>query len=48
MTNYRIAEKFRGRKFRDFAEKQAFRGINFAICAWTFRVCVQTFRVLVV
>ena len=37
---YRIVENFRGRKFRDFAENQAFRGINFVICVWIVRVCV--------
>ena len=28
---YRIAGKFRGRKFRDFVQNQTFRGFNFAI-----------------
>ena len=38
---YRIAEKFSGRKFRDFALEQAFRSINFAICVLVFRVCIM-------
>ena len=44
-NSYRTAGKIRGRKFRDFALKQAFRGINFAICVLVFRVCIPIFRV---
>ena len=45
---YRTAGKIRGRKFRDFALKQAFRGINFAICVAISRLCfdISRFRVL--
>ena len=39
LASYPKAEKFHGRIFRDFALKQAFRGINFTICMLIFHVC---------
>ena len=46
ITQYRIEKKFCGRKFRDFAQKQAFHGINFTICVDILRLSFDVFRVL--
>ena len=40
-TNYCIAGKFCRRNFRDFAEKQAICGLNFAICVDSSRLRLE-------
>ena len=43
-AEYCIAEIFRGRIFHDFAENQAFRGFNFAMCMDSSCLCTEISR----
>ena len=40
-----ITQPFRRRKFRDFARKQVFHGIDFAICVDILALCFDIFRI---